>query len=237
MTEPEDRMQDSPHGRTAVSRRYVRRGCHTVRNRCREFIEILRRSNIKELPLETAKTLFMNTMDIWDRTSIKAYFGSQAHISTKKMQRIARYPSGTVSFKAIELSQQIPQRKGYLELLGLATFELRGKTWFTIVQHESLVPEMGPQHCERNSGLPIANFSLSSISPNKDQVAVAKGVAETHKQTTTHRMRERNQSSESERIPNTHGCDLAPEVEALLKARLLSTEPDRSKTNFLERTA
>jgi hypothetical protein len=46
-----------------------------------------------------------------------------------------------------------------------------------------------------------------------------------------------NQSSESERIPNTHGCDLALEVEALLKARSLSTEPDRSKTNFLERTA
>lgn len=45
-----------------------------------------------------------------------------------------------------------------------------------------------------------------------------------------------NQSSESEHIPNMHGYGLAPEAETLLRARSLRTEPDRSKTNFLEQS-
>jgi hypothetical protein len=196
----------------AARAHYRKRGCHIVRDRCIEFREILRKNGVKEIPLQAAKILFMNSMGICDRTSLQAYFGSQAHRSTRKLERMARYSSGIVSLKTIELSQQVPTRKGYLELLGIVASELRGKTWFLVIQHEPLVPEMSTQHCERHDvGLSesIANFSLSPLEPFSQG---ERGMGETDlrrcppevdgientQTTTTYRVRERNQSSESE---------------------------------------
>jgi len=69
-----------------------------------------------ELPLEKAKNLFGEILGIYDRTSIKAYFGTLPDKSAKKIRRYARYQSGTQSVKDIELIQDIPKTKGYLEL-------------------------------------------------------------------------------------------------------------------------
>ena len=141
-----------------------KRGCNTVRTRCLQFIEVLKQSGYaNEIPLENAKELFMKTMGIMDRTSIKSYFGSQAHRTIRKIQKIARYGTGTTSYKMIELAQEVPQKRGYFELLGLAKFELRGSVWFMILTNETLVPELFPQHYE-SSECSIENLSLSPIS-------------------------------------------------------------------------
>jgi len=106
-------------------------------------------------------------MSIMDRKSIKAYFGSQAGQSTRKMQRISKYPSGTISYKAIELTQDVQTKKGYLELLGLVNLEKRGRVWFLVVKDSSVVPELGLSGVHTGesvclgSGQSNDNFSLS----------------------------------------------------------------------------
>jgi hypothetical protein len=186
-----------------------KRGCNTVRTRCLQFIEVLKQNGYaNEIPLETAKELFMKTMGIMDRTSLKAYFGSQAHRTIRKIQKIARYGTGTTSYKMIELAQEVPQKRGYFELLGLAKFELRGSVWFMILTNETLVPELFPQHYE-SSECSIENLSLSPIPHSpiekpkaealEEEVSVGETsvsprterLTENNKQTTTYRMREK----------------------------------------------
>jgi hypothetical protein len=107
------------------------------------FIQTLAQNGTKELPLEKAKTLFSQIIDLWDRTTLKAYFGTQAHRSTRKMRRTARYATGTYSFKNIELTQDVETTPGYLEKLGLAEIEKRGKTWFFLVRQDAvIVPQL-----------------------------------------------------------------------------------------------
>lgn len=175
-----------------------KRGCNIVRERCLQFIEALREQGFtNEVPLETAKQLFQITMGIMDRASLKAYFGSQLGKSVRKIQRVARYSSGTISQKTIELTQVTPQKRGYLELLGLATFELRGKVWFMILKGEPLVPQLFPQHYEGHE-CSIENLSLSPIQGKECEKTVLEVVSpnnvetKENKQTTTYRVRERN---------------------------------------------
>jgi hypothetical protein len=74
-----------------------------------------------------------------------------------------RYSTGTITDKTLELTQVISQKKGYLEILGLATIQKKGSTWFLILKDESLVPEMSSRTKESvKSEESIAEISLSS---------------------------------------------------------------------------
>lgn len=209
-----------------------------VRRRCMHFISILKDYGYDfEVPLKDARELFQMTLNIMDRTSLSAYFGTQATRSIRKMQRIARYATGTTSFKGIEISQDIPSKKGYFEILGMATFELRGKTWFMILNREPLVPEIVSQHkedhaCEES----IKDFSLSPFLQGKecektDLEVVSLNDKETmeNKQTTTYRSRERKLYA-SEHITYA----LSPEESAILNAKRVDSEPDRAKVSWAE---
>jgi len=218
-----------------------KRGCNTVRTRCLQFIEVLKQNGYaNEIPLETAKELFMKTMRIMDRTSLKAYFGSQAHRSIRKIQKIARYGTGTMSYKTIELAQEVPQKRGYFELLGLAKFEPRGSVWLMILTNEPLVPELFSQHYE-SSECSIENLSLSPILQGKEcEKTVLEVVSpnsleakENNKQTTTYRMRERNEfrgkflTLNGEKYNEYASICLTPEEESVLNAKPIDSEPDR----------
>jgi len=192
---------------TTKPRTYVRRGCQTVRRRCLQYLTILKHQYGVTLafPLEEAKRVFQDEMGIWDRTSLKAYFGTQPDVSKRVIQRTARYQTGTISQKTIELRQNISKREGYLERLGLVNYEKRGNTWFMILNKEvSVVPQISRirvQHNERHeSRFSIDNFSLS---PNLIEVE-ERGIVvspcqhkQREKQTTTHIGCERNRSTES----------------------------------------
>lgn len=132
---------------TSKPKALIKRGCNTVRERCLNFIRILREeySCTHEIPLEEAKRLFKKQIGFpCDRTSIKAYFGTQPGKVRKLIHRRAVYlNTGTVGIKDIELSQDISQKEGYLELFGLISYEKRGDVWFMVLNNEaSLVPEI-----------------------------------------------------------------------------------------------
>lgn len=138
-----------PHG-------YVTRGNKTVRARAIEFIETLQIRQVKEMPLGEAKDLFQLVVDVWDEKSLNRYFGTQAHRSTKKISCRKQYASGTVSQRTIELAQDVKERKGYLEKLGLVHYETRGKTVFLVLESAPLVPElMKPCVSNDNLSLPL----------------------------------------------------------------------------------
>jgi hypothetical protein len=115
-----------------------------IRTRCIRFIEILRHCGYdRQIPLDKAKEIFQKSLGFFDRTTIKAYFGTQAHINKRIVNVRGRYSTGTITDKTLELTQVISQKKGYLEILELATIQKKGSTWFLILKNESLVPEMG----------------------------------------------------------------------------------------------
>ena len=137
------------------------RKCNTVRRRAIEFVTAI---DVKELPLETARELFSEYIGLYDRTTLKAYFGTIKHTSKRKIFRRATYGgNNTVSNKFIELSQDIETTKGYLEKMGLVHYELRGKTWFMIVNRDAVLV---PQLYERKQ-LFMENISLSPNSQNE----------------------------------------------------------------------
>lgn len=156
-------------------KRYIKRGSHTVRERSLKYIAILKQKFdvSHEIPLEQAKRIFQDELDIWDRTSLKAYFGTQPDVSRRQIKRRAIYHNtGTVSPKTIELEQSIPKREGYLERLGLIKFEKRGKTWFVaLVNNETIVSEICRSQTRVYERLePEAskeNFSLTPILQGK----------------------------------------------------------------------
>jgi len=101
-------------------------------------------------------------MGIMDRTSLKAYFGTRQAKSVRNLIKTARYSTGTTSLKAIQLTQNVPEKKGYFELLGLATYEQRGNIWIMTFNDEVSIVQTFTQRvyeCEES----IENFSLSSI--------------------------------------------------------------------------
>lgn len=133
------------------------RKCNTIRRRALNYLVEL---GVKEIPLEKAKEQFSEITGLYDRLTLKAYFGTKKHRSKKNIQRIARYGTGTFSFKNIELIQDVETKCGYLEKLGLVHFEQRGKTWFMIVNENAVLV---PQLYERKQ-LSMENISLSPIS-------------------------------------------------------------------------
>jgi len=139
---------------------HKRKGHSPVRNRCLEFVEILQASGFtRSIPLDQAKQVFQTEMGIMDQKSIAAYFGIHEHKTRQKMERFAQYGSGHSAIKRIELSYEVHGRKGYFEILNLATIEMKGHTWFMTFNSEGLVPLLAQQH-ERSSGS-IDKISLS----------------------------------------------------------------------------
>lgn len=124
-----------------------------------------------QIPLDTAKQLFQTHLRIMDRASLKAYFGTQAIRSVRKIQRIARYATGTTSFKTLELSQDVQARKGYFELLGLASIEKRGPTYFLILKEASVVPNLSCHTDESVCGSDVSNESIPRISLSPYSIA------------------------------------------------------------------
>lgn len=105
------------------------------------FIDQLRAMGYSlEIPLEQAKQLFSEINDIWDRTSLKAYFGTLPGESEREIEREAVYASGTRSKKTIYLRQKIAKTKGYLEKLNLVSYERHGKVWFIVLENPQIVP-------------------------------------------------------------------------------------------------
>jgi hypothetical protein len=165
----------------------------------------------REIPLENAKRLFFEIVGAGDRATIKAYFGSQAGKSIKRIQKIARYSTGTMSFKNIELAQEVPERKGYFEVLGLAKFERKPNgVWFMVLTEPSLVPELVLQHYEGSEKLPnrelssMEDFSLSLIAQRESE-ALGNDCSskESNKQTTTYSGRERNLELSNSELSNS----------------------------------
>jgi hypothetical protein len=121
-----------------------RKGHSPIRDRCFEFMQILEsRGYTNAIPLDEAKRIFQTEIGIFDQKSVRAYFGSQASKSTRFVRQRVTYGTGTVSFKNIELTQDIRAKKGYLEILGMVSFELRGNTFFMkVLETPFLVPTL-----------------------------------------------------------------------------------------------
>ena len=136
-----------------------RKSYSPIRDRCLLFREILIDMGYdKTVPLEKAKEIFMQNL-FMDRATITAYFGSQEATSIRKIRRRATYQSGTVSYKNIELAQDIKMRKGYLEILGLVDIEKKGHTYFLTFKSDGLIPQLEPNN--ECSSFAIPSFSLT----------------------------------------------------------------------------
>jgi hypothetical protein len=169
---------------------------------------------------------------MFDRYTIKAYFGTKKHISRKSIFRRAIYGgNGTVSNKTIDLSQDVPTTAGYLEKLGLVDFEKRGKTWFMVVNENAVLI---PQLYERKQ-LPMKNISLSTNSENNEAFSQGERARENRfEKVVSVNNKINNNNLQDERdifVDKTAYGKLTPLERAILRAES-SEEPDRSQTNW-----
>jgi len=183
----------------SISRGYVKRGAFIIRNRCLDFIEPLRKAGIKELPIEQA----IDTFGVHDRATVKAYFGTLPGRSTRMIRQTAHYASGTLSMKSIHLEQDIPRTRGYLEKLGLVHYEKRGSHWFMILETALLVPTLKKKSespCETSLSHSIGFLQGKGMGETVLEVSPTNVTNDVdgENNNTHYRVRERNQSSESE---------------------------------------
>jgi hypothetical protein len=153
------------------------------------------------------------------------------------MQRISRYASGTVSFKSIELAQEIQHKKGYLELLGLATIQKKGSVWFLILKHEPLIPEISSNNHESSES--IEEISLSSNS----QFSQGEGSEgnrfekvplndETEENSSKDIKNNNNLQGERDKFDIQGKQNIEPELQALANAKPSSSEPDKARVKW-----
>jgi hypothetical protein len=119
---------------------------------------------VKELPLEVAKDRFSEDTGFYDRITLKNYFGVQKFYgdAIHFEQDIEYTRTGTTVHKRIRRRQKLTQKKGYLEKMSLVSFELRGSTWFMIVNKDAvLIPQL-----VKTSYEPMKNISLTPIQGN-----------------------------------------------------------------------
>ena len=216
-------------------------GNSPVRRRCRELADAMRALGYTCLPIEEAIELFQATLGIMDRASLKAYFGTQPHRSTQRIQRIAMYASGAVSMKNIELSQNVGYTPGYFELLRLATIQKKGSAWFFVLNEVSIIPELGSHTNEvcvvpqlgRESlmkdcvGKSNVEISLSPISINEQRkgpltIRVNDSRETTEKRERELRCRERNPLWTFEK-PESEKPEICPELQLLMAATPVET--------------
>lgn len=163
-----------------------------VRKRCLEFVDAMHSLGYSCMPLDDAKELFIATLQICDRTSVKAYFGTQPHRVVQPMERMARYASGVNSLERIELSHKVGYTAGYFELLRLATIQKKGSTWFMVLNEVGVVSQLGAESlmedCANKSNVEI---SLSAIRVNEQLNGLANDGIETDREEREYRVRER----------------------------------------------
>lgn len=136
-----------------------------------EFVDSIRMKGYDRIPTDDAIEKFKLITGIMNRGSLRDYFGSQASRSTRKIDQFTRYTSGTVSFKIIELSQNIAHKKGYLEILELVRYEKIGPTWFLVVNNQPLVPQVSTIIKEELS----ESIPEISLSPYCQELSKGKG--------------------------------------------------------------
>lgn len=148
------------------------RGKHrqsSVRRSCLKFVDFLRKQGYERIPLAQAQDLFSHYLDKWDRMTISSYFGARPGRSTKVIDCTTHYATGTVSQKIIRVRQRVVEKTGYLQKLGLVSFEKVGPEfepkWFMVINDEAVVcPEiarMSVPTSEQQAQSPCLNLSLS----------------------------------------------------------------------------
>ena len=174
--------------------------CNTVRRRAIQYLLGLKeRGYSNELPLQEAKQLFSEIVDVWDRYTIKAYFGTQAHRSHKQIKQRTNYASGTVSNKTIELTQDIAEYPGYLQRMGLVTYSLKGHIWFMKVENAVLIPQL--MKAEKS----MRNLSLSySIHQNESEHCMATSQRDAPEGTLREKQTNNNLQGERDKFQKVH---------------------------------
>ena len=120
------------------------------------FIQILKRMGFtKALPLNEAFEIFQNEIGVMDTKSLRAYFGTRSGKSKRTISMWKRYQNGEQKFRVIELSCDIREKRGYLEILGLAHFEKKGDTVFMVLKNDFVVSLWSPQHTESDNGFDV----------------------------------------------------------------------------------
>jgi len=155
-----------------------------IRRRCIETIDALHNLGYtKEIPLEDAIELFQATLGIMDRASVKAYFGVQPHKAVQRIERMARYQSGVMSLKTIELAHKVGYKAGYFELLRLATIQKKESAWFFVLNEVSIIPELGAESLMKDCvGKSKLEISLSPIRVNEQLNGLANDGIETDRE-------------------------------------------------------
>jgi len=218
--------------RTFTTSSKHRQGC--IRKTALNFIGFLRKQGYQRITLNEAQELFSYVVDRWDQKTIKAYFGVREGFSEQVIERTARYATGTVSMKKILLKRQIKERSGYLQKLGLCSFQKVGKldhsTWFMVLNDVSLVPELvrmsiptGEASLQAQSS--CVNFSLPSTH-SEDMSALTLPVRDDDSHTPPTIGGERKSLDFS--IPTQQ---LSPLEQTIFSAKP-STEPDRTKIQW-----
>lgn len=136
-----------------------------VRERCIGFIKILRKMGYnKTIALGEVFELFRSEVGIMDSKSLRAYFGTRAGKSKRTINMRKHYQNGEQSFRIIELSSDIAEKRGYFEIFGLVDFEKKGNAWFTNLKSDFLVPQCNPQPSESNER---ANVDIPGANSDK----------------------------------------------------------------------
>jgi len=154
-----------------------------IRRRCIETIDALHNLGYtKEIPLEDAIELFQATLGIMDRASVKAYFGVQPHKAVQRIERMARYQSGVMSLKTIELAHKVGYKAGYFELLRLATIQKKESAWFFVLNEVGVVPQIVPESLKNDGVKSKLEISLSPIRVNEQLNGLANDGIETDRE-------------------------------------------------------
>lgn len=159
---------------TTAAKSGKRKPCPSpVRERCIFFIDFLRKRGYnKTIALGEAFELFRSEVGIVDSKSLRAYFGTRAGKSKRIINMRKHYQNGEQSFRTIELSSDIVEKRGYFEIFGLVSFEKRGSAWFMNLRSDFLVPQSNPQPSESNNRVNVDVSGVNSTEGSKVEVSL-----------------------------------------------------------------
>jgi hypothetical protein len=159
---------------TTAAKSGKRKRCPSpVRERCIGFIKILRKMGYdKTIALGEAFELFRSEVGIMDLKSSRAYFGTRAGKSKRIINMRKLYQNGEQSFRTIELSSDIVERRGYFEIFGLVDFEKKGNAWFMNLKRDFLVPQCNPQPSESRDRVDVDVSGVISGEVSKVEVSL-----------------------------------------------------------------
>lgn len=234
---------------TTSPKRYVKRGCKAIRSRSMKYYHYWITHQIKEMLLDDSKELFSQLIGVWDRTTIRAYFGSQEPKSYEIESIKKDDESGKVYRRNITLTRKSKRTKGYLEKLNLFAIEKRGQNYFITINELVVIPEIAKRvhNNERHSleqsidNLSLIPFSQGERARENRFEKVVSSIETTgtrKKQYNNNNLRgERNQYCESERgiqncIQDSWENEVDKVLETLASATPLDSLPDRAKIEW-----